>query len=325
MKDKIKLDKSDRTILTNLEFNARIKEKELANLCHLSKDSIRYRIKKLEEQKLITGYSAFIDYTKLGRLSYKLYLKIQGSEQDWKKLREFFDAHTPIFVRFESQTDWNFGVVYFAKSLIEYYLFERELYTKFGHIIQDMELCHMLDAMVFEPRILLNKKDKTFDLFGEVKETKIDEIDINLLEQLLVDSSQPLIKLSEKIQLSPDATKKRLQRLEKEKVIRRYTAKINYPRLGLEVYKVFIYVKEYTENVEKQLISKLSSYLSVRNIIRMVGPWKLEVEFMCSNYDNLFEIMKELRNSFSENITSLRYAIFRNDTYYPSNKIVSFA
>lgn len=321
--DNIKLDKADKTILTNLEFNARIKEKELAQLCHLSKDSIRYRIKKLEEQGLILGYSAFIDYTKLGRLSYKLYLKIQGSEADWIKLRAFFDSHPAIFARFESQTDWNFGVVYFAKSLYEYYLFERDLFTKFGHIIQNIELCHMLDASVFEPRILLDKKGKTFDLFGEVKETKLDDIDTKLLEQLLKDSSQPLIKLADHIQLSPDATKKRIQRLEKEQVIRKYITKIDYPKLGFEVYKVFIFVKEYTEEVEKSIISKLSSYNNTRNIIRMVGPWKLEVEFMCSNYDELFEIMKELRATFSENITSLNYSIFRNDVYYPSKKVIS--
>lgn len=319
----MKLDKSDKIILTNIEFNARIREKELAKLCHLSKDAIRYRIKKLEEQDFILGYSAFVDYTKLGCLSYKLYLKIQGSEEDWARLRNFLDAQSAVFSRFESQTDWNFGVAYFAKSLHDYYLFERNLFTKFGHIIQSSELCHMLDAKVFEPRMLLEKRGKEFELFGDLKESKLDSLDIALLEQLLYDSSQPLLALANKIKLSPDATKKRIQRLEKEQVIRRYLTKINYPKLGFEIYKVFIFVKEYTEEVEKKLISKVSGYNNIRNVIRMVGPWKLEVEFACGNYDELANILKELRISFSDNITSINYSIFRNDIYYPSKKILA--
>ena len=316
----MKLDKSDKIILTSLEFNARIKEKELARLCHLSKDSIRYRIKKLEERSIIKGYSCFIDYTKLGCISYKLYLKIQGSEGDWSRLRIFLDNQPAVFVRFESQTDWNFGVVYFARSLYDYYLFERALFTKFGTIIQTSELCHMVDATVFEPRFLLEKKSGTFDLFGETKHNTVDSIDNALLGLLLRDSSRPLLALASQIKLSPDATKKRIQRLEKEQIIRRYTTTIDYSQLGLEIYKVFIFVKGYTEEVENKLVEALSGYNSIRNIIRMVGPWKIEAEFICSNYDELFTILKEIRTSFSQNITSLTYSIFRNEVYYPSKK-----
>lgn len=316
----MRLDKSDKIILTSLDSNARITEKALATACHLSKDSIRYRIKKLEQEGLILGYSAFIDYTKLGCISYKIYLKIQGSETDWTRLRNFLDEDPSVFARFESQTDWNFGIAYFAKSLQEYYLFERSLFTKFGSIIQSSQLCHMVDATVFEPRMLLEKKGREYNLFGEVKKTEIDVLDTKLLEQLLHDSSQPLVKLAEHIKLSSDATKKRLLRLEREQVIRRYITTINYPKLGLETYKVFIFVKVYTEDVERELIAKISGYNNTRNIIRMVGPWKLEVEFMCSTYEELFNILKELRTSFKDNITSLTYTVFRNDVYYPAKR-----
>ena len=317
----MKLDKSDKIILTNLEFNARIKEKELAKLCHLSKDSIRYRIKKLKDQDLISGHSAFIDYTKLGCISYKVYLKIQGTEEDWINLRKFLDSNKAVFARFESQTEWNFAIAYFAKSLKEYYLFERELFTKFGHIIQNLELCHMVDAVIFEPRVLLDKKGKEFKLWGEIKENKLDSIDIKLIEDLLQDSSQSLLSLSENIKLSPDSTKKRILRLEKEQIIRRYLTNINYQKLGFEIYKVFIFVKDYSEEAEKRITSKLSSYINIRNFIRMVGPWKIEAEFICDNYDELFKILKDLRISFPENITSLTHSIFRNEVYYPSKKI----
>lgn len=317
----MELDKADKIILTNLEFNARIKEKDLAKLCHLSKDTIRYRIKKLERNNIIVGYSALIDYTKLGKESYKLYLKIQGPEREWERFRKFLDSKPSIFVRFESQTDWNFAIAYFARSIQEYYIFERELFTHFGGIIQNSQLCHMVDAKIFEPRIMLERKDMEFDIFGEVREAVIDQTDRSILENVLKNSTQPLIELADKIKLSPDATKKRMLRLEKDQVIRRYTTQINYPLLGFETYKVFIFVNEYTEDVEKKILAKLAGYNNTRNIIRMVGAWKIEVEFICKTYNEFFNILKEIRSSFPDNITSINYGIFRNEVYYPSKKI----
>ncbi len=322
MKDNKVLDKSDKIILSNLEYNARIKEKDMAKLCHLSKDAIRYRIKRLEDRNIISGYSCFVDYTKLGGICYKIYLKLQGSEKDWNNLRKFVDSFASIFSRFEAQSDWNFGIVYFAKSPYEYYSFERQLFTDFGHIIQSLELSQMLDAIVFEPNFLIEGKQRSFQLFGEIKKTDLDLIDRKIIELLLGDSSLHLSEIANSIHLSPDAIKKRIQRLEKEGVIKKYISNINYQKIGFEIYKVFIWVKEYTQDVEKRVIDKLSTYNNVRNIIRMIGSWKIEVEFVCKNYDEFYNVLKELRIFFPENITSLKYAIFRDNVYYPSRKLI---
>ena len=45
----IKLTKADKIILKNIAHNPRIFEKKLAQKCNLSKDSIRYRINRLEK------------------------------------------------------------------------------------------------------------------------------------------------------------------------------------------------------------------------------------------------------------------------------------
>jgi DNA-binding Lrp family transcriptional regulator len=319
--DNMKLDKRDKMILSVMEYDSRTKEKELAKLCHLSKDAIRYRIRKLESQKIITKYTCFVDYTKLGLASYKLYLKIRGSEKDWMALRAFLDGKPNVLVRFEAQSDWNFGIGYFARSLEDYYAFELELFSKFESIIQNSELCHMVDVLFFEPKILVERSSGTFKLFAGVRNTQVDSKDVKLMERLLGDSGSSLLDLAKAIGLSSDSTKKRMRRLEEEGVITRYITLIDHRKLGFEIYKVFISVRDYTGSVEKELVAQLASYRNIRNIIRMVGPWKLEVELICSSYDEFFGILKELRTKFPDNIASLNYAIFRNDTYYPSGRI----
>lgn len=62
----MKLDKIDIRILSELQKNGRISNVELADAVHLSPSPCLMRVKKLEAEGYITGYSAQIDVAKLG-------------------------------------------------------------------------------------------------------------------------------------------------------------------------------------------------------------------------------------------------------------------
>ena len=63
----MKLDKIDIKILSELQKNGRISNVELADLVHLSPSPCLMRVKKLQAEGFITGYSAQIDVSKLGQ------------------------------------------------------------------------------------------------------------------------------------------------------------------------------------------------------------------------------------------------------------------
>ena len=63
----MKLDKIDIRILSELQKNGRISNVELADLVHLSPSPCLMRVKKLQAEGFITGYSAQIDVSKLGQ------------------------------------------------------------------------------------------------------------------------------------------------------------------------------------------------------------------------------------------------------------------
>jgi DNA-binding Lrp family transcriptional regulator len=64
----MKLDKIDIKILVELQKNGRISNVELAELVHLSPSPCLMRVKKLQVEGYITGYSAQIDIAKLGQM-----------------------------------------------------------------------------------------------------------------------------------------------------------------------------------------------------------------------------------------------------------------
>lgn len=60
------MDKTNWKLLRALEHNARLSYAELGKLVHLSAPAVAERIRKLEEQGVITGYSAQINLEKVG-------------------------------------------------------------------------------------------------------------------------------------------------------------------------------------------------------------------------------------------------------------------
>lgn len=63
----VELDRIDHSIIRELQKNARITVTELASRVGLSKTPCQVRMRRLEEQGYITGYTALINQTKLGQ------------------------------------------------------------------------------------------------------------------------------------------------------------------------------------------------------------------------------------------------------------------
>lgn len=66
MNKHVELDDIDRKILRNLMVDARLSARQLALKLGMSTVTILSRIKKLENEKIIKGYTATIDHEKLG-------------------------------------------------------------------------------------------------------------------------------------------------------------------------------------------------------------------------------------------------------------------
>ena len=62
----MELDKTDMKILKNLMLNSRLSSRQLALNLGMSTVTVLSRIKKLEKEKIIKGYTAIIDHEKLG-------------------------------------------------------------------------------------------------------------------------------------------------------------------------------------------------------------------------------------------------------------------
>ena len=318
-----KLTRADKIIISYLEHDGKIKEKDLAKKCNLSKDSIRYRINRLKKENIITSHSIFLDYTKLGNQSFKLYLKLNGSLKQKQELKHFLATKKEVFAYFESYGSWNLAIVFFAPNLEHYYLLENELLKRFGKLIIDAKLSIMTDAQIFNNKLIYdNMISKNYPIWGEIIKNPIDNKDKIILRELVKNSISTLVALSTKTSLSIDTVRQRIKKLEKRNIIRFYTTGINYQKLDLEIYKLFIYVKNYDSLQEKNLFNHIKSINSSRDLIRTIGPWKIEIEFLIKKHQEFERILKDLQEKFSDIIQDLNFSIIRNETYHPNQQLL---
>jgi len=87
------MDKIDTEILRQLQLNAKISMKELASIVHLSSPAVIERVKKLEEQGIIEGYTTNVNLKNMDRSIQAIVL---FKSIDCKSLSNFCNAHPDV-------------------------------------------------------------------------------------------------------------------------------------------------------------------------------------------------------------------------------------
>jgi Lrp/AsnC family transcriptional regulator, leucine-responsive regulatory protein len=75
-------DNKDRKILLELDINSRQSYASIGKKLKISKEVVLYRVNKLVEEKIITNFTCIIDYSQLGIISLRTFLKLKNLEQN---------------------------------------------------------------------------------------------------------------------------------------------------------------------------------------------------------------------------------------------------
>ena len=82
------IDDFDSRIIHQLTLDGRISINELSERINLSQTPVARRVKKLEESKIITGYTALVDETQLG-FSFSVFVSVRLEKQIDDNLAKF--------------------------------------------------------------------------------------------------------------------------------------------------------------------------------------------------------------------------------------------
>jgi len=316
------LDKIDKRILFELDKNSRIPDTKLAKLVRRSKESVRYRIKKLQEDKIIKGFSIWIDPVKLGFISAKIYLNLANKPKNKKEFIDFVKKDKRLFWLGIAEGSWNAGLTYFVKSNKEFYELKNKLFSKFKDLILNSHTAVLIDVNICDKTFFYNSETKWKTMFDILDNYELEEIEKNILKELFNNSRINIVDIARKYNFSVDVIRNRIKKLEKNKIIFRYLAEIDFNKLGYEFFKTFLYFKNLKKEDEKKLIEYVRLNPKIIHLVRQISPWDIELEIMCESYLEYNKIISNLTKEFSEIINKVETAIISEDYVFPSKQMI---
>ena len=298
---KPKIDAKDQKILDLLVKDARATASSIAKKAALSRDAVAYRIKRLEQKKVILGYSPFIDYRKLGYFKMMLYLLVsEKSEERRSSLVSYLKSHPKVTRTLEFNDRWDFQVGVIAKNIDEFNEFLQELHQNFGDIIMEEEQLIVLERLASTN---LPKPFYTKEATGPAQ-YEIDGKDLQILGALALDARTPNFTIGEKLGIDADTVRNRIRKMKSCGIINRISAVVSISRLGYSFY-VFVANLRYLGSREStRLRSIVEENKNVLEIHKTLGNSNVLMYLAVEDAHILNSILKDFKRQFAHPISN---------------------
>ena len=315
MLNMVDLDLLDRKILSYLNSNVRATYSKIADHVNSSKEVVNYRIKRLEERKIILGYSTIFD---IGYWSYKLLIS-------FSKIDDVSDKKIITYLRKNKNIAWltpctgfcDLVLAVMAKSPKDFDNKIRLIFSEIGKYIQEYDVAISVYSKTTGHNFIYNNTNKTIEFEDEkvIKEKEeqhnnlnniyFDEKDKKIGQIIKKNCRAKLIDICKKTNIKVDTIKYRIKKMEENGVIKRYRLLLDTSRLGYYRYELFLKCI----NLSGKVIDKFEEYAKTKKNIeffsRCVGSWDIEFTIYLKTLEELRLFIFDIKKEFGEYIQKL--------------------
>ncbi|MCK4327327.1 MAG: Lrp/AsnC family transcriptional regulator [Candidatus Diapherotrites archaeon] len=140
---------------------------------------------------------------------------------------------------------------------------------------------------------------------------KLDEKDWKILNLLSQNARLPISRISHELNMNRDVVKYRLKKLIDEDVIAAFLTVTNLPRLGYDVWgHLRLTFKDLTEEREQEFMDHVIKNPEIVFAFSSLGRWDFGVEFYAETPGHFQELVKKLKNKFSDIIKETEVTIY---------------
>ena len=315
---KIKLDKTDRKILAELDKNCRVPTTILAKKVMKSRQAVEYRINQLVNRGIITSFNVSFNPHKMVYKIYKIYLKLRNIPEEKQKLFAYLKSSGIVYWMGECSGSWDLILGVFSKNDYEFYKLKNELLSTFQKIITQEYGDIIIDVKQYPKMYFTNEIVPPTMFAGEIVNNELEKLDYAILGEMVNKARIPIIELAKKVSSTPIIVRGKLKKLEQKGIIIQYRVGIDLNKLGLELYKVIIKLDKYTKDDEFKLLTYLSNIPNIHYYIRNI--WQIEPELVVSSYQEYYEIIENLKKEFPYVIRTVDSVLMITDEWTPGFK-----
>jgi DNA-binding Lrp family transcriptional regulator len=296
------IDLKDRKILYELDLDCRQSNTQIGKKVGLKKDVVSYRIKRMQDEGIIKNFLTAINTFKLGYHVYRIYINFQYvNSQIKEKIIQHFTNYKNVWAVISLKAEIDFDVIIWVNDIYEFFQFWNKTLDEFEDYFAKVTISVYVEAFNYKKSYLLpeihTKEDRLlYRTTCSGKPVEIDKIDYTLLNEIAVNARISLIDLAEKIGISSQAINYRLNNLIKNGVINAFRVNIDTSKLGLQLYKLDIYLKDHKQ--KNAIWNYLKEKPNCDTLNVAIGWCDLEFELIVENVDQLGKIMDDLYSTF---------------------------
>ncbi len=303
------IDLKDRKLLYELDSNSRQSCSKIGKKIGLSPEVINYRIKRLEKEKIITQYQLIVNLSTLNILQFKICLSFQHIkfEEIEKKIEELKKINEIKWI-ISSKGNWDLILSCETDSMEDIDELKNRIISKFGNHINKKSLSILIEAHTYNRDYLIEDKSLISDsriIMKKSKLAKIDDLDLKILKSLGENARKSIIDIATELRESVRIINYKIKQLEKNKIILGYKIALNYEKLGLKFFKIFVYLDNPKEERIKSLVAYLNQNENTIHYVKVLGNWDLEPEFEVETEEEFNKILKEIKDQYSDIIKNI--------------------
>jgi Lrp/AsnC family transcriptional regulator, leucine-responsive regulatory protein len=305
------VDAKDIAILRALDQDVRASFSEIGKQARTSKEVVQYRIKQLEENKIITGYWAHFKLQE-GTTVYKVLLKNRSLTAEKKE--EFVNfVLKQKMVSWFANTEGNFDYVLtvIVSDDSEFAKFLQTLFSKYSSYFQERHILKTFKASITNEKYLYPNNEFKYNHEVEVYDyaLNLDETDKILIKELSLNSRIKYTEIAKKANLTAEAISSRYKKLV-DKLNVRYKVRINTNKLGLSYYHIFIRLQN--QEIRKELIAFYTMHPACNATLNHLGFYDLHLEFMCPS-SKIQDVVEEFSSKFGNSVSSYELLHIREE------------
>lgn len=304
----LRLDKFDLRIIYELDKESKISLTSLAKKIGRSKQFVLHRIKNLENDGVIKGYTAIVDMSKLGYFTFRVYFKMKKTIKDegQKFVNFVHNNYRQVWTITSMHGKWDYALFLGVRHIMEFHRIWDGIMLKYKKRIKEYNVAVYAPIYNFNRQFDTDEKKERFvRAYGEGSLTEFDKLDWRLIEKYAPNVRKSILEISRDLKVSPKTIKNRINKLEQSKIITGYKIGIDLTKLGYVSYRVDLELSSTKEN--ERLFEYCKSHRNIYQINKTIGGADFEIEVIVRNLQELLSIIDDIKKEFKNVVDSADY------------------
>jgi Lrp/AsnC family leucine-responsive transcriptional regulator len=298
---KAKLDAYDKKILFELDVNSRASASRIAKKLKIPKETVNYRIKRLEKDGWVTRLYTIFNASLFGYSYYRVFLKFYKLTESTETEIIDYITNDPSCANLRI-TEGQFDLVFLTiqKNPSDLKGFLQHFFNIFGKNVEEKNVLMVMKTHKLNQKFLFEGKtiNKTFNHM-DTKDYTLDKIDLGVMKSISKDARTKLNDIAQSLHVDSRLIEYHMKKMERLGIIAAYTTDLNLLQLNRELIQIDIALKD--PAVIPYIINFFDKTNTCIFVHEMLGKYDLSVEIYVENDEMLRNILEKFKERFLEN------------------------